>query len=113
MTPRTFVAAIGLLTASVALIFLLAVPITLTDQNGTELRCGTAVSGDEYAARDYAQDQLRRQLETGDPGDRPDCDGASTTRMAWTIPLAAVGAIAAFGALFVRPGGGQGLVRRG
>jgi hypothetical protein len=122
MSPRIFIAAIGAAAAVVGLVFLVAVPIAVSDARGTSLRCGTAVNRDENAAKDYYLDERRRELQatldvtTGKPTGpgsgtpiggyssvaRPDCDGAVGLRRGWTIPLAVVGLVAIIGAAVVR-----------
>lgn len=51
MSPRIFIAAIGAAAAVVGLVFLVAVPIAVSDARGTSLRCGTAVNRDETPPR--------------------------------------------------------------
>jgi hypothetical protein len=101
-----------LLAGAVALIagvIALLVPVSVSGEDGQSVGCGNAVATDLSAARDANSKNLANVPILNQIVPSTDyvaeCQEAVSSRRAWSIPLAVVGALAIAGALLVRTSG--------
>jgi hypothetical protein len=107
MSLRWFIVVVGavVLIAGVVALF---VPVSVTPPNHVTVGCGNAVSADLSEARQRDGAGIQAELEynassfLGTANYEASCRSSLTTRRAWSIPLAAIGALALAGALLVR-----------
>jgi hypothetical protein len=107
MTVRRFVLVLGALALVVGIIGLL-VPVSVSNSNGGSLGCGSAAISNLSSARDannksVASIPILNQI-VPHTDFVAECQSALSSRRSWTIPVAVIGAIAVFAALFVRGG---------
>lgn len=109
MSAQRFAGIIGALALVAGLIALFAGVSVPVERGAGSISCGSAVAADYGKARtEDSGNELRRTLVGGerlspDSNYAADCASAVSSRRVWSIPLAAVGAIALAGALLIRP----------
>src|ERR1700682_1524730 len=105
MSVRRLILLVGAV-ALIAGIIALLVPVSVSGTNGETIGCGNAVASDLSAAREADDTNLANLpvLNQIVPHTNyvAECESALSHRRAWSIPLAAIGAIAVVGLLFVR-----------
>jgi len=112
MTVRRFVLVLGAVALVVGIIGLL-VPVSVSDSNGGSLGCGNAAISDLSSAREANNKSVAGIPILNQIVPHTDfvaeCQSALSSRRSWTIPVTVIGAIAVFGALFVRSGRSAGV----
>ena len=104
MTTRRLTLTLGAVALLVGLIALL-VPVPTTNGSGGKINCGTGLSSDLSQAREVNNSGvagvpiLNQVVPHSDFV--ADCQSKLSGRRAWSIPLAAIGALAAGGAMLV------------
>jgi hypothetical protein len=105
MSVRRLILLVGAV-ALIAGIIALLVPVSVSGTNGETIGCGNAVASDLSAAREADDTNLANLpvLNQIVPHTNyvAECESALSHRRAWSIPLAAIGAIAVVGSLLVR-----------
>jgi hypothetical protein len=105
MNLRRLILAIGAVLLVVGIAALL-MPVSVSGPNGESIGCGNAVASDPTAAKDADSKNLANLPVLNEIVPHTsyvaECESALSHRRAWSIPLAAVGAIVAVGALLVR-----------
>ena len=108
MSLRRFIMLVGAVALIAGVVGLLT-PVSITPKNRNNFSCGNAMHSNMSAARE--QDAKNIDLEfhyggitnlLGEANYAGDCASSLASRRAWSIPLAAVGAITVAGALLVR-----------
>lgn len=83
----------------------LLIPVSTSDGNGGSISCGTGIASDLSAARDANDHSVAGVpiLNQVVPHDDyvAQCQSELSGRRAWTIPIAALGALAAGGSMFL------------
>jgi hypothetical protein len=107
MSLRRLILLVGAV-ALIAGIIALLVPVSVSGTNGDSIGCGNAIAPDLTAAREADDKNLANVpiLNQIVPHTNyvAECESSLSHRRAWSIPLAAVGAIAIAGSLLVRGG---------
>jgi hypothetical protein len=105
MSLRRLILLVGAV-ALIAGVVGLLVPVSVSGANGDKIGCGNAIAPDLSAAREADDKNLANVpiLNQIIPHTNyvAECEAAVSHRQAWSIPLAAVGAIAIAGSLLVR-----------
>ncbi|HYB38299.1 MAG TPA: aminopeptidase [Mycobacterium sp.] len=105
MTVRRSILLVGaaVLVAGVVGLF---VPVSVSNGGGGSIGCGNAVAADLSGARAANEKNLANIPIVNQIVPHTDyvaqCESSLSSRRAWTIPLAVIGAVAVAGALFVR-----------
>jgi hypothetical protein len=111
VTVRRLILAAGVILVIAGVIALL-VPVSVSDSNGGSVGCGNAVAEDLSGARSANGGTVANVPILNQIVPHTDfvaqCQSAVSSRRAWSIPLAVVGALIAAGALVVRPRGAVG-----
>lgn len=111
MNLRRIVLLLGAAALLIGFIGLL-VPVSTSDGNGGSINCGTGLSSDLSAARNANNNSIANVPILNQVVPHNDyvaqCQSELSTRRAWTIPVALLGAAAAAGSMLVgrRPGVG-------
>ncbi len=117
MSPRRIVLALGVAALLIGFIALL-VPVSASDGNGGSINCGTGLSSDLSAAQDANNRSVASVPILNEVVPHIDyvaqCQSELSARRSWAIPLAALGAVAAGGAMLMGnqvPGRSRGTPR--
>lgn len=109
MTARRLVLALGAIVLVVGVIGLL-VPVSVTDADGTSVGCGNAVMADLSGAQATNDQGVANVPVLNEIVPHTDfvalCESALSSRRAWSIPVAVIGALVAVGGAFL--GGRRG-----
>lgn len=111
MSARRLVLAAGVILLIAGVIALL-VPVSVPNGNGNGIGCGNAIAEDLSGARSANDSTVANVPILNQIVPHSDfvaqCQSAVSSRRAWSIPVAVVGALVAAGALVVRPRGAAG-----
>ena len=113
VTTRRIVLSVGVIALLIGFVALL-VPVSTSDGNGGNINCGNGLSSDVSAARDANNNSVAGVPILNQVVPHNDyvaqCESKLSSRRAWTIPLALLGAVAAGGSMLV--GGRTGADQR-
>lgn len=105
MTTRRLVLLLGAALLVIGIIGLL-MPVSTSDGNGGSIGCGNAVAADYTSARDANNHSVAGVPILNQVVPHADfvaqCQSAVSGRRAWTIPVAAIGLLAAGGSMMIR-----------